>query len=433
MATIDSTVEELVIAAIAAGKTKELAESGLSPYWLPDDSDARSVYEAAMSLLASDKDVNLTNLMALTVKDVDWKRWTPSWLMFTKANVDPSLVTNEVKSEYIKRLYLRLADEAKTAILSKNGTFIPWLSDRLMTLQEAIAGSDIRTGLPTKLISDYTPRKPILKTGISGIDRAFGDGAGLHSSDMIIVAAPTGHGKSTLAYTIAAAAVVNGVKCLIVSSEQTAPEVVVRILNAIGFTNKEIMEKKGSTKERDELLQSYISPLGSSSLSRIDTLLRVYELVNMTPDTIATIARMFGAKVVIVDHLTHMAVLGNTSVRQNNGMWFETGKLAYRFSEIARDTNSVYIVFSQLSARDQEKVANGDVDKISGGYGSSMVMQAASFFVVLVKGKGSTSTSTLHVLKDRPYGTYHVEYSLYYDIRRKAFAPDNLVAEEAFR
>ncbi|MHB8521210.1 MAG: circadian clock protein KaiC [Limisphaerales bacterium] len=99
------------------------------------------------------------------------------------------------------------------------------------------------TVLPiTALQLDYSPRTERVSTGVQALDELLG-GKGYYKATTVLVTGKAGTGKSTLGAAFAAAACARGERCLYLSFEEAAGQLV-RNMKSVGFDLAPWQEKK---------------------------------------------------------------------------------------------------------------------------------------------------------------------------------------------
>ncbi len=186
---------------------------------------------------------------------------------------------------------------------------------------------------------DSASNQPIM-TGFSTLDRLLG---GFHRSDMIVLAARPGFGKSTLALNVGLNAAKDGKTVGIVSLEMGIDQVVHRMAAAHARIDiQNIRNDNLAAHERDRLSDAY----GYLSDMRI----YVDDAALQTASSLSAKARRLqmqtGLDFLIVDYM--QLISGSSSGREANRVQ-EVSEISRYLKAIARDLNIPVLACSQLS------------------------------------------------------------------------------------
>jgi len=177
-----------------------------------------------------------------------------------------------------------------------------------------------------------------LPTGIGKLDRILG---GMHKSDLIIVGARPGVGKTAFALTVAVNAARTGKSVGFVSTEMSVEQIGMRVTSLMSFVE--------ASKMRD-------CSFGDDEWTRImaaaktikDLPLRVLDMPACRVSDIAIQARawmaMEGLDLIIVDYLTRLRPESNAENRT-----LAVGEMAADLKTLARSLDIPVLVLSQLS------------------------------------------------------------------------------------
>lgn len=173
-----------------------------------------------------------------------------------------------------------------------------------------------------------------LKTGLYKYDKFTG---GLHLSDLIIIAAETSQGKTSLALTIFKNCVLNGCRAAIFSLEMTKEQLVARITaQQTGISAKNIMYNKLWESEKNTVI---------SELERLqDIPIYFDESTTNDIDKICTSIRKlkikFDINLVLVDYIQDMK-----GANDESGI----AEIGRKLKNIAKELNIAVVGISQLS------------------------------------------------------------------------------------
>lgn len=173
-----------------------------------------------------------------------------------------------------------------------------------------------------------------IKTGLSKYDKFTG---GLHLGDLVIIAAETSQGKTSLALTIFKNCALKGFKCAIFSLEMTKEQLVARLTaQQTGICSKSIMYNKLDNSDKNVVftelenlkeLPIYFDESTTNNIDKICTSIRKLKI-------------KFDIKLVMVDYIQDM-----------KGANDEAGiaEIGRKLKNIAKELNIAIIAISQLS------------------------------------------------------------------------------------
>ncbi len=171
--------------------------------------------------------------------------------------------------------------------------------------------------------------------------------AGMHNSDLIIIAARPGMGKTTLAMNIAERTAVTGKSVAIFSMEMSAEQIVMRMFSSLSRINQSDL-KKGQLSDHDwpKIMQSN-ALLSQSKLFINDT-------SGMTPNEMMSHCRRLknreGLDLIVVDYLQLMQTRGKSENRVN-----EISEISRNLKGMAKELNVPVIALSQLSRNVEQR------------------------------------------------------------------------------
>lgn len=177
-----------------------------------------------------------------------------------------------------------------------------------------------------------------LKTGISKLDKVLG---GMHDSDLIIVGARPGIGKTSFGLSVLLNLAKAGKRVGFVSTEMAANQVMLRITSA----NSDI----AGHDLRDANLGADDWPRITSAINRVaDLPFRIFDKPNVTVADVAMQARAWmidgGVDFIAVDYLTRIQPIKPTGNRTN-----DVGEVVTAMKNIARQLSIPVVILSQLS------------------------------------------------------------------------------------
>lgn len=177
-----------------------------------------------------------------------------------------------------------------------------------------------------------------IKTGIADLDKALG---GLHPSDMIIVGARPGMGKTAWAVSVMVNMAKTGKRVGFVSSEMSASQVMLRITS--------LDSSVAGHKLRDANLDDNDWMLLTASTNRLANLdVRVYDKPAVTVADVMLQSKAWmidgGLDVLVVDYLTRIK-----PVKSTGNQTLDVGDVATSMKNIARTLNIPVVVLAQLN------------------------------------------------------------------------------------
>lgn len=177
-----------------------------------------------------------------------------------------------------------------------------------------------------------------LKTGINNLDRVLG---GMHDSDMLIVGARPGVGKTAFGLSVLLNLAKAGKRVGFISTEMAANQVMLRITAAnSGIAGHDL---------RDANLGDQDWPRITTAINRVaDLTFRIYDKPNVTVADVALQAKAWaidgGVDFIVVDYLTRIQPIKPTGNRTN-----DVGEIAAALKNIARQLNIPVMVLAQLN------------------------------------------------------------------------------------
>lgn len=221
-----------------------------------------------------------------------------------------------------------------------------------------------------------------LKTGLTYLDETLG---GLHPSDMIVVGARPGMGKTAFGLTVLANLAKKGKKVGFISTEMSAHQIMLRLSSRDAQINaKNLRDASLDEKEWSRLTMSVNSLVGLP--------LRLFDKPNVNTADVALQAKSWmidgGLDFLVIDYLTRVKPV-KTMGNQNQ----DVGEVVTAFKNIARQLEIPVMVLAQLN-RD----ASGRRPVMSDLRDSGIIEQEADQIVMLYRDE---ETAEILVEKNR--------------------------------
>lgn len=177
-----------------------------------------------------------------------------------------------------------------------------------------------------------------LKTGITTLDEALG---GMHPSDMIIIGARPGVGKTAFGLSVLLNLAKTGKRVGFISTEMSANQVMMRIAAANSGISGAAL--------RDASLADDEWPLLTAAINKVSNLnFRIYDKPNVTVADVALQTKAWaidgGVDFIVVDYLTRVKP-AKASGNQTN----DVGEVVTGMKNIARQLNIPVMVLAQLN------------------------------------------------------------------------------------
>lgn len=175
-------------------------------------------------------------------------------------------------------------------------------------------------------------------SGLSGLDSILG---GFHHSDLIVVGARPGMGKTAFMASVARSAALNGKRVGIASTEMPAVQIGLRMVSMIG-------DISGTKLRSCDLDEQEFTRLTTAATQYSELPIEVYDKPACTPGDIALQARAWqlsgGLDLLIVDYLTRLVPDEADGNRTR-----EVGKMIASLKTLAKTLNIPVICLAQLS------------------------------------------------------------------------------------
>ncbi len=183
-----------------------------------------------------------------------------------------------------------------------------------------------------------------IPTGFSYLDRVLG--GGFHRSDLVLIGARPGMGKTSFALNVARNMAMKGRKTLFFSLEMSNEQLAQRIIS----TEARIVSNKLRT---GELTDADWEKLGLALQNLVNAELYFDDTANITvPEMKARVRRMKGVECVVIDYLQLM-----TGTKKTDNRVQEISEITRGLKMMAKDLNIPVITCSQLS-RNTAKTAD---------------------------------------------------------------------------
>lgn len=287
------------------------------------------VYDAIINLLNQDKVISVNRLVALFPEKADH-------IIDISADVDYTIempeILQELEEEY--RNYVLNNGMAKAGMQKQSDEKVGVLSDVLLELEKSgtsnrfIKGYDIAKDALNMAMEDVSPG---YRTGFSFFDNLTG---GLQKSDLIIIAAESSQGKTSLSLNIAQNLVDAGKSVAFISLEMSRDQIMWRMMCArAGMPRK-------SVKTNFEHFQNVASEFNSRQFY-------VADITNSNYINIVSMIRSarfrLNVNCVFIDYLQLMR-----DVRLKNREQ-EVGSIARGMKNLAKELDMPIVLLSQLS------------------------------------------------------------------------------------
>lgn len=216
---------------------------------------------------------------------------------------------------------------------------------------------------------------------------------GMQKGALYTICAGSGSGKTIFLRDVVASLILNkGIKCVVMSFEQTSKDVLLRMA---GYKMNTILHRPGVNFNIDEVEQA---------LTSFEDKLFIHNNEDLpTPDSLYAKLRYYvkytGAEVITIDNITALAA---TMKDERQGI----DKLMAELGKVAVELNVTVIVVSHLSKPEGRSFEEGRTVTASSLRGSQSIMFWSSMILGLERNKlaeteSERNTLTIRVLKDR--------------------------------
>lgn len=405
--TTNIPAEESIVRHIAANPATVdmLIQRGVSRRWFSDPL-FRAVVEASIRLRMSGKRVDPLSIMSFSFNGVPPERWGELITIWQEPS-PPGDAPDTFIEPLQDAILLRDFDEAMAEARAHRAKqprevrqWLPYILNLLTTLTQDRA-YDARPS------SHYTrdSRDVIGTIGIPHLDRALKGGLWSASTNLFI--GISNHGKSTLAYTIAAKMVERGIKTVFVSTEMPPSEVAIGVLRPLG----------GWSDRQVRLRQVDVS----AQFERIDRYLASYNYEYASAEALARIVYWERPKVIIYDYLK--APDSEPYKREDQALT----ALVEGIREINIDHGTCTLMMAQFSDSKATEFRNTHDVKSPAPFGSARVFHAADQVLIMRRHWLMPETEFFKVKKDKLPPTYEDanlldwEFLLGHDTRTRSF------------
>ena len=243
-------------------------------------------------------------------------------------------------------------------------------------------------------------------TGIAQLDRALKGGLWSASTNLFI--GISNHGKSTMAYTIAAQLVQKGIRTAFISTEMPPTEVAIGVLRPMG-----------NWSDREVRLQKVDA---SVELQKLDRYLAIYDYKHSTAEALDRIVYWEKPSVVIWDYLK---APDDSSGRKREDQ--ELSSLVEGIRNVGIDHGVCTFVFAQFSDTKANEFRNTHNVSNPSPFGSARVYHAADQVVIMMRHWLEPDTEFFKVKKDKLPPTYiddnllDWEFTLQHDRKTRSF------------
>ena len=255
-------ISTAVITSISHGHTETLLHLGLKPDGVPD-SDARVVYDSAVSLLREKKKVNLLALMVRSsgkLQDVESVKSIFS--LNGTGDVPPEDVVKRVRDNYLQAEVDKLTKRASELRGDKTKEISLWLpifTQRLQSLTIHARAYDPRPSAHRGPIVPPILFKSKLKFFNKMTEGNAGDGGGHRAGWWTVWVGESGRGKTSTSYTLGCDAVEQQRRVTFISKENQQ-QVASRLL--LGLTHLTLNEvNSGIARDQPPILDEHGSPM----------------------------------------------------------------------------------------------------------------------------------------------------------------------------
>jgi len=222
----------------------------------------------------------------------------------------------------------------------------------------------------------------LIKTGYSGLDNILG---GCERSDLTIIAARTGIGKSTFALNIATSLIKRKYNVAFFSLEMTRKQVLNKLTSSIGKIPFEYIKNHNMSRYNVEAAKA------ADFLSKYGEHLYIDERSGLTVQDIRMACLAKKIDVIIVDYL-QLLTPSNSKTSRND----QVGEMSRALKIMAGDLNAWVICLSQLN-RDIEKRGNKSKPVLSDLRDSGNIEQDANEVIFLSKENPEDDDSDIRV------------------------------------
>jgi replicative DNA helicase len=277
------------------------------------------------------------------------------------------VLAKRIKDSYILRSIAMLADELKIDSFSDNPVeaIIEKAQSKIFNLAEARVDKEIMNirdiVIADKLdYNNLEAKTSHFTTGFKNIDKELG---GFHNSDLLILAARPGCGKTSLALEMMKRVALSGKGVLVFSLEMGREQLIKKLISSLsGLPLRDLhMNTLAGANQTPEKVNSYMNAVARA----VELPIWIDDSGGINIVELRTKARRLKAKrdlgLIIVDYLQ---LISPTSTSQGNRTQ-EIGEISRGLKILAKDLNIPVIALSQLSraveAREDKKPMLSDL------------------------------------------------------------------------
>lgn len=380
--------EQIILSAIAQGQMDDLMQTGVFKWSFAEP--YATLFRAAQSLRLRGQIVSLLSLSA----ECSLSDWGPFREIFREAKASPKIDWRPAAERIARHNFKALGQGVATDLLEKLSlSSDPRLSLQTATTQLTTLIDQGRTYNPTPShhYQNGVMGELTVSTGLKAIDKLLG--GGLWTQALVIVALPSNHGKSTLAYTLLAHAIRKGQKCVLFTFETQTATATARVLSALtGVNYGAVLSRKAEGDDIERL------KLG---LEIVDHYLRIYDYsFNSIPKMEAVVALERPA-LAIVDHL---GMVDPASAPKNTSRFDQIGDVADASLQWTIKYCATILVNSQLSNEVSLLLKKNHDLEHTKLFGSSRVYNAADIVILGLRHWQQAGTTYLRNKKSRKDG-----------------------------
>ncbi len=213
-----------------------------------------------------------------------------------------------------------------------------------------------------------TPHQPI-KTGFRYIDSK----GGFSEGDLVIIAAETSQGKTSLALDICMNFARNGYPVMFYSAEMRAEQLAARMLSMTSNVNSNSILRNDLTDEQIVATDKGIAQLEKLPICFDD---KASIDIDTIIDSIRRAVKQFNAKIIFIDYL-QVLQFNERLLKQTEESFF--GSVARRLKNIAKELNVCVVLLSQLSRGESREPS------LSRLRGSGQIAEAADIVMTIYR------------------------------------------------
>jgi len=304
---------------------------------------------------------------------------------------------------------LRAANEYRRARPREVEQWLPTVINGLVGL----AGNGAYDARPSAHFKDAKLRTVVGSFGLPRFDR-FMKG-GIWDAALVLIGGVSNHGKSTLAYTLAAKCVQQNIRAVFVSTETLPEEVTVGVLRVLtGLSDTAVRSK---------------DPACDEYLPWLDRNLTIYDHRYSSVDMLNRVLSWENPDVVFYDYIKTPAANGNKYAREDELI----AALGEGLATIGNDHRCTVMGFGQFSsAKSEEFKKKRDMTEVT-LFGSARLYQSADQVAIMMRHWDMPNTAFLKCKKDRlppAYvgdNLYDWEWTMLHDPVTRSFYEEQIV------